>query len=239
MSFILIFLFFLITWDKVLFVCLLPLIKLYVRNNKNKGIVDSTDNERTPRLHVKMTLKGKLARFMEGYIRYADKYTSEIPSHTLRNWLYRSIFGVNLSEKSCIYHGAEIRHHHNLVIHDNSLIGDNSILDARKGIYIGKNVNISSNVQIWTEQHSHSDPYFRCLTNSSYRVKICERAWIGPGVIILHSVTVGEGAVVAAGAVVTKDVPPFTLVGGIPATKISDRNRNLKYELDGNPFPFL
>jgi acetyltransferase-like isoleucine patch superfamily enzyme len=239
MNLIFILLLFLIIWDKLIFICFLPLIKLYYKNNERKGIIDSTKIEGPPRSDVKLNFKGKIARFIEGYVRYADKFTSEIPSHTIRNLLYKSIFRVKLSKRSCIYHGAEIRYHNNLFIEENSLIGDNAILDARKGIYIGKNVNLSSNVQIWTEQHSHRDPYFRCLTNSSNRVKICDRVWIGPGVIILHSVTIGEGAVIAAGAVVTKDVPPFTIVGGIPAKKISERNRNLQYQLDGNPFPFL
>ncbi len=126
-----------------------------------------------------------------------------------------------------------------MFIDDHSIIGDKSILDGRKGIKIGKNVNLSTEVQIWTEQHDHRDPYFRCLTDESYGVVIEDRAWIGPSAIILHSVTIGEGAIVAAGAVVTKNVAPFTLVGGVPAKKISERNKDLRYQLDGNPFPFL
>lgn len=52
------------------------------------------------------------------------------------------------------------------------------------------------------------------------KVKICNKAWIGFNVIILKGVTIGEGAVVGAGSVVTKDVPPFTIVGGNPAVVI-------------------
>jgi galactoside O-acetyltransferase len=55
-------------------------------------------------------------------------------------------------------------------------------------------------------------------------VKICDHAWIGFNSILLKGVTVGEGAIVAAGSVVTKDVPPFTIVGGNPARVI----RNLE-----------
>lgn len=65
-----------------------------------------------------------------------------------------------------------------------------------------------------------------------------DRAWIGPNTIILHSVHIGEGAVVAAGAVVTKDVEPYTIVAGIPAKKVGDRNRDLKYEFNGKYSPF-
>ena len=48
-------------------------------------------------------------------------------------------------------------------------------------------------------------------------IKICKNAWIGTRSIILKGVTIGEGAIVAAGSVVTKDVPPYTLVAGNPA----------------------
>lgn len=57
----------------------------------------------------------------------------------------------------------------------------------------------------------------------THRVKIGHDVWIGHGAIIMKDVTIGDGAVVASGAVVTKDVAPYTVVGGIPAKKIKDR----------------
>ena len=56
--------------------------------------------------------------------------------------------------------------------------------------------------------------------------------------LILHSVEIGEGAVVAAGAVVTKSIEPYTIVAGVPAKKIGERNKNLKYEMTGEYVPF-
>ena len=53
-------------------------------------------------------------------------------------------------------------------------------------------------------------------------IKICSKAWIGMNCIILKGVTIGEGAIVAAGSVVTKDVKPWTMVGGNPAVYIKD-----------------
>jgi acetyltransferase-like isoleucine patch superfamily enzyme len=64
---------------------------------------------------------------------------------------------------------------------------------------------------------------------------IGNRVWIGYGAIILPGLTIGEGAVVGAGAVVTKDVEPFAIVGGNPARKIGERARELNYRLDFNP----
>lgn len=165
--------------------------------------------------------------------------TGRIPSHHIRNFIYRHLYLVDLAKGAAIYHGAEIRAGINLHIEEGSIIGDNAILDARNGIRIGKNVNFSSGVHIWTEQHDHSDPGFRCLSDITYGVDICDRAWIGPGVTILHSVTIGEGAVVAAGSVVTKDIAPFSIAAGIPAKKIGERNKNLQYSLKGEHLSFI
>ena len=94
-------------------------------------------------------------------------------------------------------------------------------------------MNIGSEVHLWTDQHDYNDPYFRATKSKVGPIIIGDRAWIGPRVTILHNVHIGEGAVIAAGAVVTKDVEPFTVVGGIPAKKIAERNHNLMYEFDG------
>ena len=54
--------------------------------------------------------------------------------------------------------------------------------------------------------------------------------WIGAGATILKGVDIGEGAVVAAGAVVTKNVAPYSIVAGVPAKKIGERNKELDYK---------
>jgi acetyltransferase-like isoleucine patch superfamily enzyme len=63
-------------------------------------------------------------------------------------------------------------------------------------------------------------------------VTIEDYAWISCRVVILPGVTIGKGAVVAAGAVVTTNVPPYTIVGGVPAIEIGKRTKNLNYTLD-------
>lgn len=60
--------------------------------------------------------------------------------------------------------------------------------------------------------------------------------WIASRVTILPGVTIGEGAVVAAGAIVTKDVEPYSIVAGVPAKRIGERNKNLEYTLNHMPF---
>ena len=181
----------------------------------------------------------KVIFYIRGYMRYMDFQTGLIPSHHIRNFIYRRIFLVQMEQKAIIYWGAEIRCHGKLKIGKGSIIGDKALLDARNGISIGKNVNFSSNISIYTEQHDHRDPMFRCNSSDAFSVNIGDRAWIGPNAIILHGVHIGEGAVVAAGSVVTKDVPPFTIVAGVPARKIGLRNKNLCYNFDGKPIPFF
>ena len=81
------------------------------------------------------------------------------------------------------------------------------------GITIEDNVQIGPNVTIVTDNHDFQNRYvLKCSP-----VRICKNAWIGANVTILPGVTVGENAVIAAGAVITKDVPANTIVGGNPA----------------------
>ena len=219
----------------IVFVAMLPVIWLVCMVQK-KHLQSTPPADLQYTVNEKNTLIKRMVenvkRYLLGYMRYADFQVGLIPSHHIRNFLYRKFWLVDLSEKAIIYWGAEIRSSVQLHIGEGSIIGDNAILDARRGIFIGRHVNFSSGVHLWTEQHDYKDPYFRCIPDRSGPIKIGDRAWIGP------SVTIGEGAVVAAGAVVTKDVEPYTLVGGVPAKKIGERPRNLCYEFDGKYSPF-
>lgn len=162
-----------------------------------------------------------------------------IPSMHVRMFFYRFVYLMDIEKYCVIYKGAEFRSPEKLHIGKGSIIGDNVMLDARAGIYIGENVNFSTDVQIWTYQHDYRDPEFRCLPEHVGSVVIGNRAWIGPRATILHSVRIGDGAVVAAGAVVTKDVPPYTLVAGIPAKEVGKRPENLVYQFCGAHRHFL
>lgn len=150
-----------------------------------------------------------------------------VPVRSLRNALAKRVLGLNLAESAQLYRWREIRAAKNITVGENSIVGLWSSLDGRRGITIGNLVNISSEVAIWTLQHDHRDPEFG---NVGGPVVVGDRAWLSFRSTILPGVTVGEGAVVAAGSVVTKDVPPYAIVGGIPAKVIGQRNRDLTYE---------
>jgi acetyltransferase-like isoleucine patch superfamily enzyme len=157
--------------------------------------------------------------------------TGAMPSHALRRAAY-SRLGLTFPRSARIHRGLELLEGHRVAIGERTIIGTDCLLDGRGGLTIGDDVNLSAQVAVWTAQH---DPQAADFASVTAPVAIRRRAWVSFRVVILPGVTVGEGAVVAAGGVVTKDVAPFTVVGGIPATKISDRNRELTYLLDGHP----
>lgn len=159
---------------------------------------------------------------------------STIPSNHLRRFLYKGL-GAHIASRVVFHFRTEIRAPWALNIGEGTIIGDNALLDARSGLRMGKNVNLSSNVSIYTLQHDHRDPYFGCPDPQKKKmsVEIDDRAWLGSNVIVLPGVHIGEGAVCCAGCVVTKDVPPYTVVAGIPAKRVGERPQVLEYEFDG------
>jgi acetyltransferase-like isoleucine patch superfamily enzyme len=215
-----------------------PLMKLYFLKKAKRDINKSKTNIDLFSIPDNLQIN-KFKAALTGFSRYYIWLVSRIHSHHIRDFIYKDIMGVKMAKTVTIYSCVEFRDPFKITIGEGSSIGDNVILDGRNEINIGKSVNFSSNVSIWTEQHDHRDPYFRCETQSKSPVIIGDRCWLGPNSIILHSVKIGEGAVVAAGAVVTKDVPPFCIVGGIPAHVIGTRNKDLRYNFDGSYLPFM
>lgn len=150
-----------------------------------------------------------------------------LPSHRVRSGCYR-LAGVQLPKTSSIHWRAEFYAPDLITIGQHCTIGDTAFLDGRSGLTIGDNVNLGSHVTIYTRQHDVDSPDF---AEVGAPVRIGDYAWIASHAIVLPGVVIGEGAVVAAGSVVTKDVAPYTLVGGNPARYIRDRNRDLRYQL--------
>lgn len=177
-----------------------------------------------------------LGRMIASVIRINLLIIAYIPSHLFRNFLYKNIFHMDIGKNVVIYYGAEIRAPWNIHIGEGTVIGDKAILDGRSGIKIGKNVNFSTGVWIWTNQHKVNDISFGI---EGKPVIIEDRVWLSNRTIILPGVTVGEGAVVAAGAVVTKSVEPFVIAGGVPARKIGEREKQIGYLFHGSHLFFL
>jgi maltose O-acetyltransferase len=110
-----------------------------------------------------------------------------------------------------------------------TIIGEGAVLDGRSSIEIGDHVDIASEVMIYNSEHDVNDENFAAKDQP---VVVKDYVFIGPRSIILPGVTIGEGAVVAAGCVVTRDVPPYAIVGGVPGKVIGERKlKNLRYRL--------
>jgi len=125
--------------------------------------------------------------------------------------------------------GANFYQPKNIEIGEDTIIGYGAFLDGRSVIEVGNHVDIASEVMIYNSEHDLEREDFSATEES---VKIGDYCFIGPRVIILPGVNIGKGSVIAAGAVVTKDVGDFEIVGGVPAKKIGERrNKNPKYKL--------
>lgn len=142
-----------------------------------------------------------------------------VPSHCFRRCLFK-LAGVKIGKKSTIHIGARFFQPKNITIGNGTIIGDNVTLDGRAMLTIGNHVDIASQVMIYNAEHDLNSSFFDPIEQP---VTIKDYCFIGPRAIILPGVTIGKGSVVAAGAVVTKDVPDMTIVGGVPAKPIGIR----------------
>lgn len=133
-----------------------------------------------------------------------------------------------------VFFGRKVRVHgwENVSISNHVSLGENTlIISTRAKVYIGDHVMFAPNVSIITGGHRIDVPgrYMDTITDVEKRPEDDKDIvfegdnWIGAGATILKGVTIGRGSVVAAGAVVTKDVDAYTCVGGVPATKIKKR----------------
>jgi len=158
-------------------------------------------------------------------------FSDHIPSHLLRQLLFR-MAGVRIGKGSTIHMGVRFFLPEGIQIGDDSIIGFGTFLDGRKTLKIGSHVDIASEVMIYNSEHNLESEGFEATEE---QVQVGDYVFIGPRSIILPGVKIGKGAIVAAGAVVTKDVPDFAIVGGIPAKVIGERkNKNPNYKL-GRP----
>lgn len=155
-----------------------------------------------------------------------------LPSRHIRRMLLKSVLG-GFGNNSSVLRSVEIPHPKNIFIGHNTVINTKTILDGRGGrLVIGNNVDIAREVNIWTLEHDvNNDEH--CTIGGD--VIIEDYVWIASRATILPGVKIGRGAVVACGAVVTKDVPPMSIVGGVPAKIIGKRNNKLSYILYFNP----
>lgn len=136
------------------------------------------------------------------------------------------LMGAKFGKDVVIYPGVWISPGRNLTVGDNVDLAKDVLLTTSGGITIGDRVLIGYRTQILSANHTipkRGLPF--PVSGDDYRpVVIGPDAWLGANCIITPGVEIGEGAVVAAGSVVTKDVPSFAIVGGVPAKLIKMRD---------------
>jgi acetyltransferase-like isoleucine patch superfamily enzyme len=146
----------------------------------------------------------------------------------LRRWLGR--FGVGTG----VQMGCRFLNGRKVYFGDRNVINFGCLFDGRcHSIRTGPDVSIGPEATILTLGHDPQSPDF---IDRGGDVVIGHHAWIAYRAILLPGVCVGDGAVVAAGAVVTKNVEAYSIVAGSPARKVGERNRDLHFQLDFSPF---
>lgn len=158
---------------------------------------------------------------------FCNRLISNVPSHTLRLWFYRKVMKFSIGSGSSVLLSCSFDCTKSFRMGQNSVVNGNCRLDTRGGITIGDNVSVSSDVIILTADHDLNATDF---SGSTRAVVIEDYVWIGTRATILPGVSIGKGAVIAAGSVVTKNVEPYNVVAGVPAKFIKNRNKNLEYK---------
>jgi acetyltransferase-like isoleucine patch superfamily enzyme len=171
-----------------------------------------------------------------GFLLYVtNRCIAGLPSHCLRNVWYRYALRVKIAPGGAIHQGAHFTSRGGVHIGTGSTLDQNAWLDGRGGLFIGNHVATGPGVMLLTADHDPQCPQF---SGRLKPVHVGDRAWLGARALVLPGVTIGEGAIVAAGAVVTRDVPPHAIVGGVPARIIGQRQGPLAYEFDTLRQPF-
>jgi acetyltransferase-like isoleucine patch superfamily enzyme len=179
-----------------------------------------------------------------------NHWFGKMPSRSLRELYLKGWLG-KFGTKSGVQMGCRFLNGRKVFLGERNVVNFGCLFDGRKfSIRTGSNVSIGPEATILTLGHDPRSPVF---ADRGGDVLIGDRVWIGYRAIVLPGVTIGEGAVIGAGAVVTKDVEPYVIVGGNPARKIGERvaaqdmgdgssnmgdkeKQEFEYELDYRPW---
>ena len=181
-----------------------------------------------------------MKQFLTAAIKYLTNHViTHVPSYTIRHAWYRNVLGWRIGPKASILLGQYVQmagvrtSGRRVVIGSGTVINYGCLLYTTGGIVIGDQVSISAGVWLVTGTHDMNDPQF---IDSYKPIVIGNYAWIGMRATILGGVTIGEGAVVMAGAMVTRDIPPYAVAGGVPARVVGNRELcDLSYSQDFHP----
>lgn len=161
-------------------------------------------------------MKNKIIKFFSiGWINGIGK-TALLPS-SIRRVIYR-VGGMDI-KKAGIRSGCTFKGN-NILIKDGAFINHNTFINCEEKVTVGKNVYIAFDVLITTNSHEIGESSQRAINSVKLPIVIGDGTWIGARATILPGVTIGEGCVIAAGAVVNKDCEANGIYAGVPAKRI-------------------
>lgn len=163
----------------------------------------------------------KIQRVVDRTLRIASHLNNTGDVNSVREFL-SDIIGMPIDKSTTIFAPFYVNFGRFIAIGKNVFINHACSFLDMGGITIEDDVLIGPRVNLTTENHPLDPSNRRDLVTKPIVIK--RKAWIGAGATILPGVTIGENSVVAAGAVVSKDVPANTVVGGIPAKFIKSIN---------------
>jgi acetyltransferase-like isoleucine patch superfamily enzyme len=132
---------------------------------------------------------------------------------------------ITLNDNVTIGPRSEIIPYAKVAVGEDTQLGGHFSLIAGGEIQIGKNVLFGPGCSIFSFSHNYQDPHRPIMEQgtSSKGITIGDDVWLGANVVVLDGVTIGKGSVIGAGAVVTKDIPPYSVAAGVPAKVFKKR----------------
>ena len=185
------------------------------------------DLDQDPYLVSTYPLRNRLRRLIWGVVYRVFYRPSPRPLHSWRCFLLR-LFGARLAANVHPYPTARIWAPWNLICDEASAIGDDAVIYNPQLVHVGSHAVISQNVFICGATHDYEDPAFPTI---SYPMNIGSYSWICARACVQPGVNVGEGAVLALGAIATRDLQPWTVYGGVPAKPL--KKRYMRHTLPG------
>lgn len=175
--------------------------------------------------------KRRLAGAVAAYV--YNHWLTNVPSRLIRS-MYLSLWLASLPKDAGIQMGCRFLNGRKIHLGERNVINFGTLLDGRRyPIRVGNDVSIGPEAAILTLGHDPQSPDF---ADRGGEVVIGDQVWICFRSIILPGVTIGEGAVVAAGAIVSRDVEPYSIVAGSPAKPVGTRTKNLRYRCEFAPW---
>jgi acetyltransferase-like isoleucine patch superfamily enzyme len=157
------------------------------------------------------------------------------PVGVVARWGFYRLLFAKLRSFAIFYPGVYLTHSYGMRVGSGFSVNTGALLDGRGGIRIGNDVLVGPYAVITSSDHAHEQLDLPMTSVDHVMAPVCigDDVWIGAHAVVTGGVEIGNGAVVAAGAVVTRDVPAYAIVGGVPATVIGDRRATQSASSEG------